>query len=535
MTRFAPPSLPRWRLGARAHWLAALLCVAFTLMGARAAQLSMEQPAQTGGIAAARPVRGDLTDRHGVLLAVTVPTFTLEANISQLWDAEETAQGLAATLSLDRSAVLLRLAGAKGTVVLARRLTPAQRDAVFALGLPGLEFREEPRRFYPQARLGAHVIGSADAALVGKAGLERAFDSRLRQTAAPLRTSLDLRLQHALEAELEPAVEATGARRGAGVLLDGRTGEILALATAPSFDANRPPAPEDPIRLDQALGAVFEMGSTFKPLTVAMALDAGLTRPEEVFNLESLTVAGRSIRDYERIEGPAALETILTRSSNIGAAMLALRLGAERQEAYFKALGLTAAAPIPLPEAGAPLVPQTADDYTVAARGFGHGVSVSLLALARAYTVFVNDGQLAPLRFEPYVSGDPLELSPVFSPSAARTVLGYLRANVERGTGRRANLADLAVAGKTGTAEKYGPGGYDSDRNFSSFAAVFPAEAPRYVLLVGLDEPQPGAVRATGGAVAAPLAARIAARFAPLLGLAPTDATVLAAVEDQQP
>lgn len=522
--------------GTRTHLLAVALCIGFAVLGARSAQVSLNASGAVAATAPERPaVRADLVDRNGVLLATLAPMFTLFAKSEAVWDLEETAAGVSRVLGLEQAGLAARLRSAKGDVVLARRLTPAQRDAVFALGLPGLDFREEPRRFYPQRSLGAHAIGAADAALIGRSGLERALEPKLRRNAGPVRTSLDVRLQHALQLEVADGVAQHGARHGAGVLLDGRTGEVLALATAPSFDANNPPAPESEARLERTFGAVYEMGSTVKPFTVAMALDAGQTTPDERFTIAPLQVAGREIRDFEPSSEPADLGAILTRSSNIGSATLALRLGAQRQRAYFAALGLTAAPTALLVEAEGPIFPDTGDAYTLAARGFGHGMAVSLLALARAYSVFVNEGQIVDLRFEPLPEGDAPPLTRVFTASTTARVLSYLRANVTQGTGKRAAVAGLAMAGKTGTAEKYQAGGYAEHRNFASFAAVFPADAPRYVLLVALDEPAPGAGGGTGGAVAAPIVARIAARIGPLLALAPADETALAALEEESP
>lgn len=521
----------------RATLLAAAVCAGFAGLGARAAQVSL-WPARdySGGVVVAPPKRADLVDRNGVLLATLIPLFTLEADLAEIWDPKETAEALAQTLpQLDRAALLARLGPRKGSVILARRLSPEQKEAVFGLGLPGIRLQEEPRRFYPQGELGAHLIGIADAKLVGRAGLERAFERELAGRDGVVRCSVDVRLQHAVETELARAVTASEASYGAGVLLDGQTGEVLALATAPSFDANRPPPANADVRIDRALGAVYEMGSTMKPLTVAMALDSGLTTPAERFSLQPLDVAGRTIRDFEPTDAPADLRAILTRSSNVGAAILAQRLGPERQQSYLKKLGLVDVPDTPIAEAARPIFPSTKDAYTLSARGFGHGISVSMLALAQAYTVFVNQGQVAALRFEPLLVGDPPLLRPVFSAQAAMQVLGYLRSNVEVGTGRRANLRAFAMGGKTGTAEKFQDGGYDASRNFSSFAAVFPVEAPRYVLLVGLDEPHGPNGETTGGAVAAPLAARIGSRIGPLLGLAPTGDAALAALEEQAP
>lgn len=514
----------------RSQLLAFAVCLGFCLMSVRAAQLGL---AGAGGRASTETAaqalqRGDLLDRNGLLLATSAPTYIVQVERARQWDRRETAQSLLRVLPMLDSATLdRRLKGDRGVITVARRLTPAQRDAVFALGLPGVTLLEEPARFYPRRWSGAHLIGQTDRALRGVAGLERVFDARLRQDGGPVTVSIDLRLQHALEAEIEVARRASGALYGAGVLLDGRTGEVLALASLPGFDANRQPDPAAPVRINRALGEGYEYGSVLKPFTVAMALDAGLTTPAEQFDLSPIQVGGRTIEDPHPLPGETGdLAAILAESSNVGAAALALRLGEARQTAGLRALGLVEGAPIAMAEAVAPWFSGTKDPYTVASRGFGHGLSVSLLALARAYTVFVNDGAMVSLRLTPPAEGEEIARSPVFGKSAAATVRGYLRGVVTQGTGRLADLAEVAVAGKTGTGEKFVAGRYDPRRNVASFAALFPAERPRYVLLTALDEPHTG----TGGALAAPLTARIVARIAPLLDIAPQSAAAPASV-----
>lgn len=517
-----PPALRGVR--ARLALLPLLLALGFALLGGRALQLGIEgvlrKPAPSA-VALPPPHRADLTDRNGVLLATLAPTFALTAQPAAVWDEGETIAALQTVLpNLDPAALRRSLQSNRGLVFLARWLTPRQRDEVFALGLPGLGFQEEPRRFYPQTTIAAHVIGQAGADLAGNSGAELGFEPLLSaKDQERFALSLDIRVQYALEDELARAMAASNAEGAAGVVLDGRTGEVLGLASLPSFDANRPPRPDAPVRRNKAVASRYEIGSVLKPFTVAMALDAGLATPGETLSLEPLAVGGRTIIDRPPVEGPATLETVLVRSSNVGAAQLALRLGAERQLAYLKALGLAEAAPIELKDSVAPSLSAVRDFDTIATRGFGHGMSVSLLAVASAYSVFINDGE----RVAPTLRARGAEFAParvrVFSSEATETVRGYLRQAVLQGTGLRANVAEVALAGKTGTAEKPDRGGYARDRNLSSFAAIFPAERPRYVILVALDEPRPAEGAATGGAVAAPAAARAATRIAPFLNV----------------
>lgn len=338
-----------------------------------------------------------------------------------------------------------------------------------------------------------------------------------------MRLSVDIRVQHALETELDGAVNATRAQGGAGIVLDAHTGEVLAMASAPRFNPNDPPAGDDRRRLNRAAGAVYEMGSSLKPFTVAMGLEAGVARADEIFDLtRTLTIDGYEIKDYKGLNRPATLPEALAESSNIMAATIALRVGPERQRQALKQLGLFARAPLQIPETARPLPPVRDDRITNAVLGYGHGMAFSMAALAEAYTVFANDGARAPLTLLARAPGDPVERIPVFSKPTTDAVLRMMRAVVTEGTGKRAEAQGLEIAGKTGSAEKPSGGVYNQDVLFSSFAAVFPASNPKYVVLIAIDEPQRTAAAdnlATGGAVAAPAVGRVAARMAPLVGL----------------
>jgi cell division protein FtsI (penicillin-binding protein 3) len=316
-------------------------------------------------------------------------------------------------------------------------------------------------------------------------------------------------------------VHASGA---AAIVLNGRTGETLALASWPAFDANEPGAAAEAARINRAAAQRFEMGSTLKSFTVAIALEEGLANLEERFDLSPFALDGFTIRETHAIASPATLRDIIAQSSNVGAARLALRLGPDRQRDYFRRLGLLAAAPIDAPESAAPLAPMRTDPLSVAVLGYGHGLAVSLVALTSGYTVFANDGARVAPTLLARAPGEAPGVVRVFSPQTARTLVQLMRATVTEGTGRAADVPGLEIAGKTGTAEKAGEESYEADRTFSSFVAVLPASNPGYVIALALDEPARRATadgRITGGAVAAPTVGRIAARIAPHLGLIP--------------
>lgn len=508
------------------RWLAIGLSVLFAALALRAAYVTATTPAPQSPVVAkvAPSVRADIRDRNGEVLATSVPAFNLLAETRWIADPQRTARALAGVLpDLNVAEIAARLRSSAHTVQIRRELTPPQQAAVHALGLAGMVYEPTTRRFYPNVETLGRVIGRINAEGVAIAGLEQGLNAAITRASAGGRdvvVSLDLRVQHAAEAELVRAIALYGAKTGAAVVLDGRTGETLALASAPLSDPNGPLSGLPPI--DLATGAAYEVGSTLKPFTAAAALDFGLTSATERFDTQApLTTPQRTFRDPHPLKQPATLEEALARSSNVTFGALALRLGPTRQRASFEALGLAAAAPLPVGGSQSFVLPRETDEATTAANGFGRGPLFTLMALASAYTVFVNAGERVHPTLNLVKEGDPIVRSRVFSPQSAQAVLAMMRRAVEDGTGARAAAPGLDIAGKTGTAEKLGADGrYDPDRNIALFAAVFPAYAPRYVMVVALDEPQrtPASGNlSTGGATAAPTAGRIAARIAPFL------------------
>jgi len=423
---------------------------------------------------------------------------------------------------LDRATLVRRLTDTSRQLIYLRRsLSPEQREQVLALGLGGIGFEREDRRAYPQGELAAHTLGFTDVDLNPLAGIELGLNDQIRAAAVEgrsVRLSIDIRIQYALETELAAASRASRASAASAILLDGRTGEVYALASWPTYNANAAGQASEAARTDRIAGDVHELGSTVKPFTVAMALQEELTNSGELFDLnQAFDVDGSVIEDHEPAPGLAGLREIIAHSSNIGAARLALRLGGARQRSYLERLGLMSPPTLELARRQEPIAPNARSRRDVAGLGFGYGLATTPASLAGAYTVFTNQGaRVAPtlLAHGPDVE---IERSTVFSPEVTRQVLAYMRATVTSGTGRAADVPGLAVAGKTGTAEVFeNTSGYDESRNFSSFAGVFPAHDPRYVIVVSLDGVGEGAV---GGAIAAPVVARTLRRIAPMLGL----------------
>ena len=522
---WSEPSLEAAPARNRVRFLALTVFAALLLLAGRAVQLAFsgDPLAAPRHVAAGAAPRADIVDRNGVLLATTVRAYALTATPARVWDAPAVADALRGLFpDLDRDATIRRLTdGSRQLVFLRRGLTPAERARVHELGLPGIGFEAEHHRDYPQGALAAHALGFTDVDLNPLAGAERGLDAQIRaagEEGRAVRLSIDVRMQYALEQELASAARVAQASSGAAILLDARNGETLALASWPTFDPNEPGAASENARRDRVAGDLHELGSTIKPFTVAMALQEEVTSSSELFDLsQPVDLEGSLIEDHEIITGHATLRDILARSSNIGAARLALRLGGVRQRAYFERLGLTQPTSLELGRNQAPLAPAARGRRDVAALGFGYGLAATPATLAGAYTVFANNGARVAPTLLARAPDAHVERTPVFSPEVTRQLLAYMRAVVTDGTGRAADVPGLAVAGKTGTAEKFGAdAGYDESRNFSSFAGVFPAHEPRYVIVLALDDAAAGAA---GGMVAAPAVARTLRRIAPMLGL----------------
>lgn len=509
----------------RVRFLAVAIFAVLLLLAGRAVQLAFagDPAARAQSAQVAALPRADIVDRNGVLLATTVRAWALTAEPTRIRSVVETADTLMQHFpGLERETLLRRLSNTtQTTVFLQRGLTEEQRDRAVALRLRGIGAQPEHSREYPQGALAAHVVGFTGIDLNPQAGVELGLDEQIRAAGAEgrsVRLSLDVRMQYALETELDAAARASGASGGAAILLDGRTGETLALASWPTFNPNEINRSSENARRDRVAGDIHELGSTIKPFTVAMALEEEVVASGELFDLsQPLELDNTIIADHEPITGYATLRDILSRSSNVGAARLALRVGGARQRAYLERLGLTEATTLQLGRRQAPLAPAARTRRDVAALGFGYGLATTQATLASAYTVFTNNGARVTPTMLALGSDANVQRAQVFTPEVTRQVLTYLRAVVTDGTGRAANVPGLAVAGKTGTAEKPGGAqGYDQSRNFSSFAGVFPANDPRYVIVVALDDTGAGEA---GGLVAAPVVARTLRRIAPMLGL----------------
>jgi cell division protein FtsI (penicillin-binding protein 3) len=475
--------------------------------------------------------RADLVDRNGEMLAADLLHYGLYIDPREIWDTGETRRALFANLpELTPERLEKALRAGRRTFVLGG-LTPELRAHVHDLGLPGVSFEPEQKRVYPLGYTAAHLVGFADTGGQGLAGAEAALNDDIRNAAAdqgavPL--SIDLRIQAALEDELYKAAAQFRPKGAIGIVTNVHTGEILGLASYPTFDPNKPGAASLDARQNRAAGAIYEMGSTFKGFTVAAGLDTGVASPSSTFDATHPFQLGyRTITDYHATHKVLTLVEVFQHSSNIGTARLGEEIGPERLHDYFNRFGLTQAAKTELIESARPLTPRVWDQDAIASTSFGHGINVSPLAIARAYSGLMNGGELLPLTIRKLPAGTVVHGSRMVSEKTALTLLQIMRSNVTGGSGKSANVAGLNVGGKTGTGDKWDPAAkrYSTTKQVSSFVAAFPTDgplsAPRYVVLVLLDEPQRDktGLDPTGGIVAAPAVGHVIERIAPFLGV----------------
>jgi cell division protein FtsI (penicillin-binding protein 3) len=475
--------------------------------------------------------RADLVDRHGGLLAINLTNYGLFLSPKETWNRQETTRAIRSILPdvpLDRIDRVFK-SGKRSRLI--GGLTPDQMVAVRELGVPGLDFETEEARRYPAGETAAHILGFTDKGGAGISGVEKGLDKQIRQagadgTSVPL--SIDTRVQAILEEEVSQAAQDFQTRGAVGIIMDVHTGELLGMASYPSFDPNRAGSTPPDQLLNRASGQLFEMGSTFKAFTVAVGLETGVATPSTLFDATHPYHLGyRTIEDYHATNRMLTLVDVFTHSSNIGTARLGVAIGPERLNHYFSAIGLTRTPHFELNESARPLTPRKWDEDAVASISFGHGMLVSPLALARAYAPLLNGGTWVDPTLR-RMDHAPVPGARIFKPETSQTMLQIMRVNVVKGTGGKADVPGYSVGGKTGTGEKVVNGKYDTDRQVSSFAAVFPTEGPlsakRYFVLILMDEPKGNEAThgfSTGGWVAAPAAGRVIARVAPLLGVNP--------------
>ncbi len=486
-------------------------------------------------VATARP---DILDRRGEILATDIKTPSLFAEPRRLIDADEAIELLTAVMpDLDTNELRERLGSKRGFVWLKREITPKQQQEVHRLGIPGIGFLSENKRVYPNGAEVSHLIGHVNIDNQGIAGIEKYLDSRgladlhraglaSDRQQEPLELAVDLRVQHAMRDELVQAREKYKAKASAGVVLDVRSGEILAMVSQPDYDPNNPREALDPSRINRLTTGVYEMGSTFKAFTLAMALDSGKVTLNSSFDARVPLRYGKfNINDYHAQHRILTIPEIFTYSSNIGAARAALAVGVEAHKAFLRKIGQLDRLRTELPESAEPIVPKRWGELNTITIAFGHGLSVAPLQALMGVAALMNGGLLIPPTFLRRTEQEARAIAKrVIKPETSMMMRYLMRLNTEKGSATKADVKGYYVGGKTGTAEKVVGGRYSKTKLLTDFIAVLPADEPRYIVLILLDEPQPIAETmgfATAGWNAGPTAAKVIARIAPLLGLEP--------------
>ena len=482
-----------------------------------------------GGLVDLTPERGDIVDRDGHALARTIDAWIVGLQPGKvIGNKLDLARKLAQLMpEKDEAAYLAMLRSGRSFYYLRRRASPRLVAAINALGEPGLALQREPDRLYPQLSLAAHVVGYTDVDGKGNAGIERAFDEQLRDPARrgqPIVLSISSRVQQALEHELGAAMATYSAIGAAGVIMDIHTGELLAMTSLPQLNPNAAGQGSPEARFNRATLGVYELGSTFKPFTVAMAMDAGIIKSfGQMYNCpQALHVANRTINDTHPFGRACSVAEIMKESSNIGTAQIADQLGPTRQKEFLRKMGFLDKVNVELKERGRTLSPGSQwNQIETMTVGFGHGIAVTPLHLATGYATLLNGGIYRPATLlkvdRNHAAGKGHR---VFSEDTSYKMRALLRLVVTDGTGRKADAPGYRVGGKTGSAEKY----HNRSLVVTTFAGVFPMDEPRYVIVVMLDEPKATAETfgfRTAGWNVAPVVSKTISRIAPMLGVRP--------------
>ncbi|MBV8917638.1 peptidoglycan D,D-transpeptidase FtsI family protein [Bradyrhizobium sp.] len=496
---------------------------------------SARRAAAQDAIATARP---DIIDRNGEVLATDVKAPSLFGEPRRIIDKDEAIELLTATLpDLDIGEVRDRLTSKKGFVWLKREINAQQQQDIHRLGIPGIGFLRENKRVYPTGNEVAHLIGLVNIDNQGIAGMEKWLDNngladlhragfatdRLQR---PIELSVDLRVEHALRDELLKAKDKFHAKAASGLVTNVRTGEIVAMVSVPDFDPNNPKEAHDPDRINRLTTGVYEMGSTFKAFTLAMALDSGKYDLNSTWDARGPLHYGKfAIHDDEPKGRFLNMKEVFTFSSNVGAARIALSQGVEAHKAFLRKMGQLDRLRTELPESASPIVPRHWSDLNTITISFGHGIAVAPLQAVMGVNALVNGGYLIPPTFLKRSEDEAMALARrVIKPETSEKMRFLMRLNAEIGTAKRADVKGYYIGGKTGTAEKVINGHYAKRRVLTAFTAVIPADKPQYQLLIMLDEPQPlketyGFI--TSGWNAVPTAGNVIARIGPLLGIEP--------------
>ena len=525
-----------------------IFIISFGVIGMQMTALAMTEPSEPKAQNSINDIsvsRADIVDRNGRILATNIETHSLYVHPKQLADPSGTALRLAEIFQdIDAITLKARFNGKQNFLWLRSAISPEEKQAVHDIGDPGLLFGPREMRLYPNGNLAGHILGGTtfgkqgvhSAEVIGVAGVEKEFDELLRDpkyNGRPLKLSVDLSVQSALEKVLRGGMQLMNAKAASAVLMEVHTGEIFAMSSLPDFDPNNRPIgltkgdqSDDPL-FNRAVQGLYEQGSVFKTFTVAQAMELGLVEADTMIDTKRFRWGKYAIKDYRNYGPELTVEKVLVKSSNVGTARLSQMIGADSQKSFLKSLGLLATTPIELVEGSTakPQFPSKWSEIATMTISYGHGISGSPLHLAAAYSAIVNGGTFV----SPTILQKPV--SEVGARIISKNVSDQLRSMLRdvvrtpEGTANLGEVSGYSVGGKTGTAEKTSKtGGYDAERVLATFASFFPSEDPKYVLIITLDEPEDRMgvePKRTAGYTAVPVAAEVIRRVAPLLGLVP--------------
>ena len=539
---------------ARIRWVIAALILVFAIVSGRLIQLGATvTDATIEGVArdvitATRPA---LLDRNGLEMAVDIRVPSLFAEPRRIVDVEEAVTKLRTVLpDLDAAWLRNKLSGDKGFVWIKRELTPALEEKIFQLGIPGLDFVTESKRFYPSGREASHIQGGVNIDNQGTMGIEKHMDDEdlallqslgiaRDQALTPVNLSIDLRVQHAMYEQLADSLTRYQAIAASGVMLDIKTGEVVGMVSLPDYDPNDPGSinanynGKPGQRFNRITSGIYELGSTMKTVTMAAALDSGKVKLSDTFDARFGVRFGRfTIDDFHGKHRILSVPEIYKYSSNIGTIHVMQALGKDEFRAFMTKIGFDEKIPFELPEMRMPKLPAKFSDIVAATASFGHGISISPLHMAQAYAGFVNNGYMVPVTLMKRSEEEAAKLGKqIISPETSKEIRSLMRLNALEGSGTRMNMYanGYRVGGKTGTAEKVVKGRYATGTNLNVFASGFPLDNPRYVMVVVIDEPkrESPTTGTTAGWNAGEVTGRIVARVAPMLGISPDFSQVL--------
>ena len=506
----------------------ALLFIAFTTIGYRTVSLAgLDDKTVKNSFRSVNsknlihPFRGNILDRNNNLLATTVNISSLNINPQEVLDVNQTILKLKKIFpKLNREKLLQKLNSNKKHVQILREISPRDHVSLLKLGIEALKIESSKKRIYPNHSLASHVLGNTDIDGKGIAGIEKKFDKVLAN-GEDISISIHSGIQHITKTLLLEQINQFKAEGGAGIIMDAKNGEIYALVSLPDYNANNYNKLLGNKLFNKATKGIYELGSTLKLITAAVALESDLINENEVFDVSSpLRISSRTIRDYHPLNYAISIPEVVVHSSNIGSAKIAEKFGSSTQLKYLKSLGLMDKLSLELPELGRPQVRTDKKLLTTMTISYGHGISITPTHLASATATIVNDG----IRVDPtlLISNSVKKNKRIFSKKTSKTMRSIMRLVVsnKNGTAKQAEASGYLVGGKTGTAEKTNPaGGYFKKQNIVTLTSAFPMNNPRFIITVMIDNPK-GSKR-TAGWVAAPVVNKIVTRIAPILNIKP--------------